>query len=63
MEPKILFLDEPTGSLDSENGQRVVELLFDLNTEVGTTIIMVTHDTDISQQCDKVLVLKSGMLV
>ena len=63
MEPKILFLDEPTGSLDSENGQRVVELLFDLNTEFGTTIIMVTHDTDISQQCDKVLVLKSGMLV
>ena len=63
MEPKILFLDEPTGSLDSENGERVVELLFELNSDFGTTIIMVTHDTDISQQCDKVLVLKSGMLV
>jgi putative ABC transport system ATP-binding protein len=61
--PKILFLDEPTGSLDFENGQRIVELLFDLNSEYGTTIVMVTHDTDISQQCDKVLVLKSGMLV
>ena len=61
--PKILFLDEPTGSLDFENGRRIVELLFDLNSEYGTTIVMVTHDTDISQQCDKVLVLKSGMLV
>ena len=61
--PKILFLDEPTGSLDFENGQRIVELLFDLNSEYGTTIVMVTHDTDISQQCDKVLVLKNGMLV
>ena len=61
--PKILFLDEPTGSLDFENGQRIVELLFDLNSEYGTTIVMVTHDTDISQQCDKVLMLKSGMLV
>jgi len=61
--PKILFLDEPTGSLDFENGQRIVELLFDLNSEYGTTIVVVTHDTDISQQCDKVLVLKSGMLV
>jgi putative ABC transport system ATP-binding protein len=63
MQPKILFLDEPTGSLDSENGKRIVDLLFTLNADFGTTIVMVTHDTDISQQCDRVLVLKSGMLV
>lgn len=61
--PKILFLDEPTGSLDFENGKRIVKLLFDLNSVYGTTVIMVTHDTDISKQCDKVLRLKNGQLV
>lgn len=62
-QPKILFLDEPTGSLDSENGHRVIELLFELNKDLGTTIVMVTHDTEISQQCDRVLRLKGGCLV
>jgi putative ABC transport system ATP-binding protein len=61
--PKILFLDEPTGSLDTENGKRVIELLFELNQDLGTTIVMVTHDTEVSQQCDRVLTLKAGCLV
>jgi len=62
-EPKILFLDEPTGSLDSDNGKRVIRLLFELNLDRGTTIVMVTHDTEVSQQCDRVLRLKGGNLV
>jgi len=62
-DPKILFLDEPTGSLDTENGKRVIELLFELNQDLGTTIVMVTHDTEVSQQCDRVLTLKAGCLV
>jgi len=61
--PQILFLDEPTGSLDTENGQKVIELLFELNQDLGTTIVMVTHDTEVSQQCDRVLTLKGGCLV
>jgi putative ABC transport system ATP-binding protein len=61
--PQILFLDEPTGSLDTENGQKVIELLFELNQDLGTTIVMVTHDTEVSQQCDRVLTLKGGWLV
>ncbi len=61
--PKILFLDEPTGSLDTENGKRVIELLFELNQDFDTTIVMVTHDTEVSQQCDRVLTLKAGSLV
>ena len=61
-EPKVLFLYEPTGSLDVENGKKIIELLFELNHELGTTIIMVTHDEEISHQCDRILVLKGGQL-
>ena len=61
-EPKVLFLDEPTGSLDAENGKKIIELLFEFNRELGTTIIMVTHDTEISHQCDRILLLKGGQL-
>jgi len=61
--PKVLFLDEPTGSLDIDNGKRVIDLLFELNHELGTTIIMVTHDIELSQQCDRILILKGGRLV
>jgi putative ABC transport system ATP-binding protein len=59
-DPRVLFLDEPTGSLDVENGKKIMKLLFELNHELGTTIIMVTHDAEISQQCDRILVLKAG---
>jgi len=61
-EPKVLFLDEPTGSLDAENGKKIIELLFEFNRELDTTIIMVTHDTEISHQCDRILLLKGGQL-
>jgi putative ABC transport system ATP-binding protein len=62
-EPQVLFLDEPTGSLDLGNGKMIIELLFELNRDLGTTIIIVTHDTELSQQCDRVLTLKGGKLV
>lgn len=62
-EPQVLFLDEPTGSLDLGNGKLIIELLFELNRDLGTTIVIVTHDTELSQQCDRVLTLKGGKLV
>jgi putative ABC transport system ATP-binding protein len=58
--PKILFLDEPTGSLDSDNGKIIIESLFQLNQDYGTTIVMVTHDIEISQQCGRIFTLKGG---
>jgi putative ABC transport system ATP-binding protein len=63
VQPKILFLDEPTGSLDSENGKIIIETLFQFNQDLGTTIVMVTHDSEISQQCGRILTLKGGKSV
>ena len=62
-EPQVLFLDEPTGSLDLGNGKMIIDLLFELNRDLGTTIVMVTHDIELSQQCARVLTLKGGKLV
>lgn len=62
-EPAILFADEPTGNLDSATGARVIELLFDLNRERGTTLILVTHDAALAQRCERRLVLEAGRLV
>ena len=62
-QPRCLFADEPTGNLDSETGKRIIELLFELNTEQGTTLIMATHDTALSQLCKRRLRLDSGRLV
>lgn len=61
--PKILFADEPTGSLDEENGQRVIELLFDLNKQLGSTLVLVTHDLGLARKCQKIFYLKGGQLV
>ncbi|MBC2839991.1 ABC transporter ATP-binding protein [Robiginitalea sp. SC105] len=58
--PEVLFADEPTGNLDEDTGERVVELLFDLNKEAGTTLIIVTHDMDLARRCDRMLRLKGG---
>jgi putative ABC transport system ATP-binding protein len=60
--PRLLFADEPTGNLDSETGRRIIELLFELNTEQGTTLIMATHDTQLSQLCSRRLRLDAGRL-
>jgi putative ABC transport system ATP-binding protein len=58
--PKILFADEPTGNLDGENTQNIVNLLFDLNKQAGTTLILVTHDLDLARRTGRILKLKNG---
>ena len=62
-EPQLLFADEPTGNLDSETGERIVELLFELNRVSGTTLVLVTHDAALAARCDRVLRLRSGRIV
>ncbi len=61
--PKLLFADEPTGNLDQETGRRVIALLFELNREQGTTLIMATHDVRLAEQCDRQLYLDAGRLL
>ena len=61
-EPRVIFADEPTGNLDSENGQRVEDLLFDLNKKKDITLIIVTHDEDLAAKCDRRLHMKDGIL-
>ena len=62
-DPEILFVDEPTGSLDAQNGSVVTDLLFQLNEKFKTAIILVTHDLDLAKQCDRILQLNSGTLL
>jgi putative ABC transport system ATP-binding protein len=61
--PKILFADEPTGNLDSETASAIVRLIFDLNTTTGTTLMLVTHDRELSEQADRVISLKGGRMI
>ena len=61
-EPKILFADEPTGNLDSETGTHIEELIFNLNTQLGTTLILVTHDLELANKCSRIIKLKNGQL-
>lgn len=60
--PKVIFADEPTGNLDSENGQRVEDLLFSLNKDKGITLIIVTHDDELAAKCSRRLHMKDGIL-
>lgn len=61
--PKILFADEPTGNLDGETGDNIEELLFELNKEQGTTLIIVTHDLELANKAQRIVKLKSGKIV
>jgi len=61
--PKILFADEPTGNLDEETADIVTKLLFDINKEEGTTLILVTHNMELAQHTQRILQLKGGKLV
>lgn len=61
--PKILFADEPTGNLDEEASNRVVKLLFDLNREAGTTLILVTHNLELAGQTNRIIKLKGGKMI
>ena len=62
-QPRLLFADEPTGNLDTHTGQRIIDLLFELNAEQGTTLVLVTHDERLAQRCQRVLQLENGCLV
>lgn len=61
--PTILFADEPTGNLDEETGQKVEQLLFDLNREAGTTLVLVTHDLELAEKTDRIIRIKGGTVV
>ena len=60
--PKLLFADEPTGSLDSEAGESVIDLMFELNRSYGTTLVMVTHDEHLAQRCGRIVRLVAGRI-
>ena len=62
-EPKIIFADEPTGNLDGQTAYEIEQLLFDLNRELGTTLVLVTHDTQLAAQCQRHLALVDGQLL
>ena len=61
--PKILFADEPTGNLDAETAEKVVKLIFDLNREAGTTLILVTHDLELASKTQRIIRIKGGHIV
>ncbi len=61
-QPKILFADEPTGNLDHATGQMIIELLFSMNAEAGTTLVLVTHDTQLANRCQRQLKMNNGVL-
>jgi len=59
-QPKILFADEPTGNLDTETGEHIESLIFDLNRSQKTTLVVVTHDLELAQKCDRIIRIKNG---
>jgi putative ABC transport system ATP-binding protein len=61
--PKILFADEPTGNLDAENSERIEDLLFSLNREAGTTLVVVTHNMELANKTGRIIQLKGGKLI
>jgi putative ABC transport system ATP-binding protein len=62
-QPRVLFADEPTGNLDEDTSRTVSDLLFDLNRQAGTTLIMATHDLELANQTDRIISLRGGKLV
>jgi putative ABC transport system ATP-binding protein len=63
VQPKVLLADEPTGSLDAESGGAVISLLFEMNREYGTTLVLVTHDESLAARCGRVVRLAAGRTV
>jgi len=61
-EPPLLFADEPTGSLDAVTGEAVIRLMFDLNKERGSTLVLVTHDLSIAAMCERTITITAGKL-
>lgn len=62
-QPKILFADEPTGNLDDETSHKIVELLFELNKEIGTALVLVTHNLELAQLTQRIIRLRNGKIV
>ncbi len=63
VQPALLLADEPTGSLDFATGETIMQLMFDLNTELGTTLVLVTHDRGIAQRCARRITIEAGQVV
>ncbi len=61
-DPELVFADEPTGNLDPDTGAQIIDLLFTLNQQAGTTLILVTHDHALARRCDRRLRLTNGQL-
>lgn len=61
--PSILFADEPTGNLDEETGEKVIQLLFELNKDAGTTLVIISHDLDLANRTQQILRLKGGQII
>ena len=62
IQPKVLFADEPTGNLDQTTAEKVIQLLFELNKQHGTTLVLVTHDMQLADLCDRRLHIQAGRL-
>jgi putative ABC transport system ATP-binding protein len=62
VKPSLLLADEPTGSLDHASGERIMDLMFALNQELGTTLVLVTHDPKLAARCQQVLTIDAGQL-
>jgi putative ABC transport system ATP-binding protein len=60
VQPAVLLADEPTGSLDYATGEKIMNLMFELNQEQGTTLIMVTHDAQVAQRCERRITIEAG---
>jgi putative ABC transport system ATP-binding protein len=61
--PAVLFADEPTGNLDTATGSRVGELLFELNANLHTTLVLVTHDRELASRCGRIVTMEAGRVV
>jgi putative ABC transport system ATP-binding protein len=63
VKPAVLLADEPTGSLDFATGENVMQLMFELNKELGTTLVLVTHDQAIAERCQRKITIEAGQVV
>jgi putative ABC transport system ATP-binding protein len=63
VQPQLLLADEPTGSLDAQTGESIMNLMLEMNRQRGTTLILVTHDHKLAQRCDRTLTLQAGQLI
>jgi putative ABC transport system ATP-binding protein len=59
-QPTVLFADEPTGNLDNQTGETVIDILFSMNREYGTTLVLVSHDLDLAERCDRIIQMEAG---